>query len=82
MIYVAVGYHVFHHRNLLRNLTVPIPTRNKRANSGGTSEAGDSAEEVRISVDHLGRHSRHTDYLFRASRGDKITMALQPPKSK
>ena len=46
IIYVAVGYRVFHQRNRLRNFAIVIPPRNKRANSGAASDAGDSAVEV------------------------------------
>ncbi|PTB66794.1 G-protein coupled receptor protein [Trichoderma citrinoviride] len=45
IIYVAVGYRVFHQRNRLRNFAIAIPPRNKRANSGAASDAGDSAVE-------------------------------------
>ncbi|KAL7803524.1 G-protein coupled receptor protein [Trichoderma aethiopicum] len=45
IIYVAVGYRVFHHRNRLRKFALPLQVRNKRSNSGAASDAGDSAVE-------------------------------------
>lgn len=48
VIYVAVGYHVFHHRNQLRNMAYHSADKNQLDGTGASSEAGDSAEEVRI----------------------------------
>lgn len=42
VIYMAVGYHVFHQRNQLRNLTL-----SNQGKSISTSDVRDSAEKVR-----------------------------------
>ncbi|KAL0938378.1 g-protein coupled receptor [Colletotrichum truncatum] len=44
VIYFAVGYHVFHQRNQLRNVTFSNPTKDGRDNSCG--DGRDSAEKV------------------------------------
>lgn len=54
LIYVAVGYQVFHHRNRLRKFTAPIARIRKMSNVRAASEAGDSAEEVHtFTLHHL-----------------------------
>lgn len=45
IIYVAVGYHVFHHRNQLRNIAFHTD-KDQLEGTGASSDAGDSAEEV------------------------------------
>ncbi|KAH8123705.1 hypothetical protein FP744_10005767 [Trichoderma asperellum] len=55
LIYVAVGYHVFHHRNRLRKFTMPITRKRKMSNLRAASAAGDSAEEsLTRRPDHYG----------------------------
>jgi hypothetical protein len=44
VVYVAVGYHVFHQRNQLRNLT--FSNKAKDAKDASTSDVRDSAEKV------------------------------------
>jgi hypothetical protein len=38
VIYIAVGYHVFHQRNQLRNLTLSNPTENMSCGDGRESD--------------------------------------------
>lgn len=45
VVYVAVGYHVFHQRNQLRNLT--FSNNAKDCKDVSTSDIRDSAEKVR-----------------------------------
>ena len=47
-IYLAVGYHVFHHRNQLRNIGLNNADKEPVEATGTNSESGDSAEEVSI----------------------------------
>ncbi|KAL7792054.1 putative G-protein coupled receptor protein [Trichoderma ceciliae] len=80
LIYIAVGYHVFHHRNRLRNFTIPISERNKRANSVAASEAGDSAEEsLTRRQDYYGTATTEVQITSNTPENDYLGLPAIPP---
>lgn len=47
-IYIAVGYHVFHHRNQLKNITFTSSEQQDKSERDKKGSSRDSAEEVRM----------------------------------
>ncbi|RFU78502.1 cyclic amp receptor a [Trichoderma arundinaceum] len=80
LIYIAVGYHVFHHRNRLRNFAIPITERKKRANSGVASEAGDSAvESLTRRQDYYGTATTEVQVTSNTPENDYLGLPAIPP---
>ncbi|KAL6872860.1 G-protein coupled receptor protein [Trichoderma novae-zelandiae] len=80
IIYVAVGYRVFHQRNRLRNFAIPIPPRNKRANSGAASDAGDSAvESLTRRHDYYGTATTEVQVTSNTPENDDLARPILPP---
>ncbi|KAL7933014.1 putative G-protein coupled receptor protein [Trichoderma chlorosporum] len=80
VIYTAVGYHVFRNRNRLRNFAVRIPQRTKRANSGVTSEAGDSTEEsLTHRQDYYGTATTEVQITSNTPDHDDFSIPMIPP---
>lgn len=74
MIYVAVGYHVFHQRNRLRNMTFSQSVSGKDGKSVSRSDdARDSAEKVCLRRPIAGTHHsktcrRNPPYKYKTGR--------------
>ncbi|KAL7911730.1 putative G-protein coupled receptor protein [Trichoderma velutinum] len=80
VIYVAVGYHVFRNRNRLRNFAVHIPTRTKRVESGGASEAGDSTEvSLTRRPDYYGTATTEVQITSNTPDHDDLSLPMIPP---
>ncbi|KAH6608449.1 cyclic amp receptor a [Trichoderma cornu-damae] len=78
LIYIAVGYHVFHQRNRLRNFAMPM--RKTRANYRAASEAGDSAEEsLTRRLDHYGTAVTEVQITSNTPENDYLGLPAIPP---
>ncbi|KAL7942578.1 putative G-protein coupled receptor protein [Trichoderma barbatum] len=80
VIYVAVGYQVFRNRNRLRNFAIHIPHTGTRTNSGGASEAGDSAEEnLTQRQDYYGTATTEVQVTSNTPENDDLALPMIPP---
>ncbi|KAL6904112.1 hypothetical protein GGI43DRAFT_311105 [Trichoderma evansii] len=80
LIYVAVGYHVFHHRNRLRKFTIPITGRRKMSNLRAASEARDSTEEsLTRRPDHYGTATTEVQITSITPENDCSGLPAIPP---
>ncbi|PNP46909.1 hypothetical protein TGAMA5MH_01862 [Trichoderma gamsii] len=80
LIYVAVGYQVFHHRNRLRKFTMPITRMRKMSNMRAASEAGDSAEEsLTRKIDHYGTATTEVQVTSITPENDYSGLPAIPP---
>lgn len=64
VIYFAIGYHVFHQRNQLRNLSLSNQAKDDEDGNFDSSDVRDSAEKVCYMYSLAYRHSRRVLFSY------------------